>query len=159
MTHFKTPCTHDEGTLSRGWRAAHRARHRKAWASSVTLANEVYACTASFPASDEGVLAKCMRQAALTVPGNVAAGSSAGSEREELDSLLTAQAALKELETYCVVAADLGFLASTRCLELRAHVAAVGGELRAFIDQLARHIGRSRDDQRAPVLTSSGYDP
>jgi four helix bundle protein len=158
MTHFKTPATHDEGALSRGWRAARRARHRQAWEMGVTLANEVYACTAAFPEADERVLAKCMRQAALAVPGCVAAGSSSGTEREELQSLLTAHGALKELETYCVVASELGFLAAAECAELRAHIAAVGEVLRGFIDHLTRHMGRAREDRRVPVLNSSGFD-
>ena len=88
-----------------------------AWQQGITLVKTVYSCTASFPREEAFGLTSQMRRAAVSVPANLAEGAARNSPREFARFLAIARGSLSELETYIVIARELGYLKDTAELE------------------------------------------
>ena len=71
----------------------------KAWQGAKDLALEIYRCTRTFPRDELYGLTSQMRQAAVSVPSNIAEGKGRYSQKELLQFLFRARGSLLELET------------------------------------------------------------
>jgi four helix bundle protein len=87
-----------------------RRRHHDlhAWQLAIELVKEVYALTAIFPRDEMYGLTSQMRQAAVSVPSNIAEGAARATEKEFLHFLYVARGSLSELETQTTIARELG---------------------------------------------------
>ena len=88
-----------------------------AWQQGIALVKAVYSCTARFPREEAFGLTSQMRRAAVSVPANLAEGAARNSTREFAHFLGIARGSLSELETYVVIARELGYLKDTDELE------------------------------------------
>jgi four helix bundle protein len=88
--------------------ADHRDLH--AWQEAMSLVTSVYALTQGFPKEETFGLRSQMRQAAVSVPSNIAEGAGRGTTKELRQFLLIARGSLSELETQVMVAKNLGYL-------------------------------------------------
>ncbi len=82
------------------------------WQKSFQLAKKMFKATASFPKSELYGLVSQMRRAAVSIPSNIAEGSTRGYRLEYIQFLRTAFASGAELETQLLLAKDLDFLVS-----------------------------------------------
>jgi four helix bundle protein len=88
--------------------ADHRDLH--AWQEAMNLVTNVYNLTRAFPREETFGLRSQMRQAAVSVPSNIAEGAGRGTTRELRQFLLIARGSLSELETQVIVAKNLGYV-------------------------------------------------
>jgi four helix bundle protein len=79
-----------------------------AWQKSVSMAQNVYNATASFPNTERYGLGQQMRRAAISVASNIAEGSARHYRTEFLQFLHVARGSLAELETQALIAINLG---------------------------------------------------
>lgn len=85
-------------------------RDLNAWKMSMDLAEEIYALTSPFPASEKFGLASQLRKAAISVPSNIAEGASRASKKEFNHFLHIALGSTSELETQLNLAKRIGYL-------------------------------------------------
>lgn len=88
-----------------------------AWQHGISLVKAIYRLTADFPREEAFGLTNQMRRAAVSVPANLAEGAARNSTREFARFLGIARGSLSELETYVVIARELGYLKDADELE------------------------------------------
>ena len=79
------------------------------WQRAMSLVEQVYACSATFPDSERFGLTAQMRRAAISIPSNTAEGAARRSTPEYLRFLSIARGSLSELDTQLQIAARLGY--------------------------------------------------
>ena len=84
-----------------------------AWQQSIELVKIIYELTGSFPQSELYGLTAQMRRAAVSVPANIAEGMGRNSTKELLQFLMIARGSLSELDTFVVLARELGYARTT----------------------------------------------
>ena len=119
-----------------------RRKHHdlKVWQEAMTLVNEIYAATASFPKEELYALTSQMRRAAISVPSNIAEGAARKGNREFLHFLSFARGSLSELETQVILARNLGYLENNESLleRIEGIFALVGGLINSLQQRLKR---------------------
>jgi four helix bundle protein len=77
------------------------------WQRSITLVQNVYACTAGLPKSELYGLVMQMRRSAVSVPSNIAEGKKRGTRKDFVQFLRIAAGSAGELETQLVLVSKL----------------------------------------------------
>lgn len=102
------------------------------WKKGIELVKEVYRLTARFPGHELYGLSAQMRRGAVSVPSNVAEGFRRKHPREFRQFLNIALGSLAELETQCVIAAELQYISpddSATVYELIDHISGMAVNL------------------------------
>ncbi len=81
-----------------------------------------------------------MRRAAISVPANIAEGVGRSGNRDRVHFLVVARGSLNELETYAVLAKELGCIRDI--VELDAAIDSVSGLLNGLINAERRKGGK-----------------
>jgi four helix bundle protein len=85
-------------------------RTLNAWKKSYELTLEIYRLSRKFPKEEIYALTSQLRRAVVSVPANVAEGYERNHRKEYLQFLYIAKGSLGEIETYLLLAKDLGYL-------------------------------------------------
>ena len=80
------------------------------WQKAMSLVEDAYRLSGSFPAEERFVLAAQLRRAAISVPSNIAEGHGRKSTGAYLQHLSVATGSLMELETQLRIAVRLGYV-------------------------------------------------
>ena len=88
-----------------------------AWQQGVALVKAIYGLTQNFPQAELYALTSQMRRAAISVPANIAEGMGRNTTKELLQFLIIARGSLTELDTYLVLARELGYTKETDGIE------------------------------------------
>ena len=88
----------------------HNFKDLKVWQKSIDLAVQVYQAMASLPADEKFGLTNQLRRASVSIPSNIAEGSSRNSQKDFSRFLEIAIGSAYEIETQLLIASDLGFL-------------------------------------------------
>ena len=86
--------------------------HKKliVWQKSMQLANYIYDVTETYPSKENFGLVDQMRQAAVSIPSNIAEGRARSSDREFVRFLLIARGSCAELDTQILFSEARGYL-------------------------------------------------
>jgi four helix bundle protein len=85
-------------------------RDLEAWKRSMTLVQEIYSITGSFPNHELFGLTNQMRRAGVSIPSNIAEGAARNSKKEFIQFLYIAIGSLSEVETQILIAKGLGYI-------------------------------------------------
>lgn len=85
-------------------------RDLEVWKKSMDFAISIYALTREFPQSETYGLSTQLRRAAVSIPSNIAEGSSRGSTREFIQFIHVANGSLSEIETQLELAVRLEYI-------------------------------------------------
>lgn len=85
-------------------------RQLKAWQKAYELTLETYQLAKAFPKSEAYGLTSQLQRAGVSVPANIAEGYERNHRKEYLQFLFIAKGSLGEVETYLLLAKDLGYL-------------------------------------------------
>lgn len=110
------------------------------WKKSMSLVLNVYKSTQEFPKTETYGLATNLRRAAVSIPSNIAEGQARLTTAEFKQSLGHARGSLMEVETYILLAQELGYLQSDESEGLLARTAEVGKILNGLLNSLGRTI-------------------
>ncbi|QXP80038.1 MULTISPECIES: four helix bundle protein [Winogradskyella] len=77
---------------------------------SLDLVEEIYSLTKDFPSSENYGLTSQLRRAAVSLPSNIAEGSSRGSTKDFIRFLNIASGSLSEVETQLIIAERIGYV-------------------------------------------------
>lgn len=80
------------------------------WQKSMELTEQVYLATADFPQKEMYGLVSQLRRAAVSIPSNIAEGSSRRSTAEFIRFINIASGSLAEVETQLLLSLRLGYL-------------------------------------------------
>jgi four helix bundle protein len=96
------------------------------WKKSMSLVLDIYRNTQAFPKVETYGLVSQLRRAAVSVPSNIADGQARLSTIEFKQSLGHARGSLMEVETYILMARELGYLEPDQSENLLGSAAEVG---------------------------------
>lgn len=80
------------------------------WQKSISLVLAVYEIIKNFPSDEKYALADQIKRAAVSIPSNIAEGSSRNSTKEFIQFLYIAFGSAAELETQLIIAEKLGYI-------------------------------------------------
>ncbi|MBU2927586.1 four helix bundle protein [Winogradskyella psychrotolerans] len=83
----------------------------------LNLVEDIYKRTKGFPASENVGLTSQLRRAAVSLPSNIAEGSSRGSTKDLIRFLNIASGSLAEIETQLVIAERIWYIAFDNALQ------------------------------------------
>jgi len=104
----------------------------------MSLVLDVYRNTNAFPKVETYGLVSQLRRAAVSIPSNIAEGQARISTAEFKQSLGHARGSLMEVETYILLAQELGYLERDQSEKLLAETTEVGKILNGLLNSLAR---------------------
>jgi len=87
-------------------------RELEIWKRSYKVANEIYTITTKFPDNEKYGLISQMRRCAVSIPSNIAEGSSRSSNKEMKRYIEIAIGSSFELETQLLIATEQGLTAT-----------------------------------------------
>lgn len=88
----------------------HQFKELTIWKKSRLFCSEIYTATTSFLSDEKFGLTNQLRRAAISVPSNIAEGSSRSSDKDFLRFLEIAIGSCYEIETQLLIASDLNFI-------------------------------------------------
>ena len=88
----------------------HQFKELIIWKKSRQFCSTIYLITSSFPSEEKFGLTNQLRRACVSIPSNIAEGSSRNSNKEFGRFLEIAIGSAYEIETQLLIASDLGFL-------------------------------------------------
>lgn len=92
----------------------HRFKKLEMWQQSRVFCTEIYAVTSSFPDSERFGLTSQLRRASVSLPSNIAEGSSRNSNKDFSRFLEIATGSAYEVETQLLIASDIKFIATEK---------------------------------------------
>lgn len=95
----------------------HRFKELGIWKKSRFFCSEIYSITATFPNDEKFGITNQLRRVAVSIPSNIAEGSSRNSNKDFSRFLEIAIGSAYEIETQLLIASDLGFIKADK-LEL-----------------------------------------
>ena len=93
----------------------HQFKELEIWKRSRLFCSEIYQITSSFPSDEKFGLTNQLRRAAVSIPSNIAEGSSRNSNKDFSRFLEIAIGSAYEIETQVLIAFDLGFVSTDEC--------------------------------------------
>ncbi len=87
------------------------------WKKPIDLVEEVYKITEKFSQKEKYGLTFQMRNAAISIPSNIAEGAARNSTKEFIQFLYIALGSLSELETQLLIAQRIKYLSESSVLE------------------------------------------
>lgn len=96
----------------------HQFKELEIWKRSRLFCSEVYQITSSFPSDEKFGLTNQLRRASVSIPSNIAEGSSRNSNKDFSRFLEIAIGSAYEIETQILIASDLGFVSTVKCEKL-----------------------------------------
>jgi len=106
------------------------------WQKSIDLVKMIYAATRSFPTHERFALTDQIRRAAVSIPSNIAEGSSRLGKAEFRRFLSIARGSTAEVDTQIVIACDLGYITPADGDDLRRRVVEIRRMLRGLHDAI-----------------------
>ena len=88
----------------------HQFKELEIWKRSRQFCSEIYHVTSSFPNDEKFGLTNQLRRAAVSIPSNIAEGSSRNSNKDFSRFLEIAIGSSYEIETQLLIASDLKFI-------------------------------------------------
>ncbi|WP_417195669.1 four helix bundle protein [Bizionia sp.] len=88
----------------------HRFKDLEVWKKSRLFCVEIYSITSKFPESEKFGLSNQLRRASVSIPSNIAEGSSRHSNKDFTRFLQIAIGSAYEIETKLLIASDLNFI-------------------------------------------------
>ena len=89
---------------------AHKFKELQIWKRSKLFCSEIYNLTSKFPDSEKFGLTNQLRRASVSIPSNIAEGSSRNSNKDFARFLQIAIGSAYEIETQLLISVDLKFI-------------------------------------------------
>jgi four helix bundle protein len=111
------------------------------WQKAYNFVVSVYKYSQKFPSSERYGLTSQIRRAAVSIAANIAEGSERQHKKEFIQFLSIARGSLAEVETYLMLAKDLGYLDEGAFLDSEEQRKEVGRLLRGLYKSLTQVAG------------------
>ncbi|MDP2265804.1 MAG: four helix bundle protein [Thiobacillus sp.] len=115
-------------------------RDLKVWQMAMTLTENIYLATQSFPPRETYALANQFQRAAVSIPSNIAEGHARSSTKDYMRFVSISQGSLAEAETQLELAHRLGYIPQSELLCLLEQTNEVGRMLHGLRNALAAKL-------------------
>lgn len=88
----------------------HNYRELKIWQKAIDLSEDIYMLVADFPTDEKFGIVSQLRRASVSVPSNIAEGSSRKSEKEFAHYLSMSLGSLFEIETQLIISNRVDYI-------------------------------------------------
>lgn len=96
----------------------HQFKELLIWKKSRLFCSKIYSITSTFPNEEKFGITNQLRRAAVSIPSNIAEGSSRNSNKDFARFLEIAIGSAYEVETQLLISSDLGFMTEENTKEL-----------------------------------------
>jgi len=96
----------------------HQFKELQIWKKSRLFCSKIYNVTATFPSEEKFGIINQLRRASVSIPSNIAEGSSRNSNKDFARFLEIAIGSAYEVETQLLISSDLGFINEKNTTEL-----------------------------------------
>jgi len=103
----------------------HRFRELEIWKLSRAFCSDIYQITSTFPSHEKFGLTNQLRRASVSIPSNIAEGSSRRSNKDFNRFLEIAVGSMYEIETQLLITSDLQFISDTELEELNQKLSSI----------------------------------
>ena len=111
-----------------------------AWQKAMALVTEVYRVTDDFPRREVYGLSRQVRDAACSVPSNIAEGKGRETKKDYVQFLYRARGSLYETDTQLEIGRNLHFMTDEEFLRIHEQVAEAGRVLNGLIRSIHEQI-------------------
>jgi four helix bundle protein len=108
------------------------------WQRSIQLVKEIYRVSRYFPDTERYGLVSQLTRAAISVPANIAEGNARATRRDYAQFVSIARGSLAEVETYLIIAVELGYISSDEITALNQELDEIGRMLTALRIRLGK---------------------
>ena len=102
------------------------------WIDSKNLLIKIYKLTDNFPKDEKYVFVPQIRRSSLSVPSNIAEGSSRVSKKDQAHFYQIAYSSLMELTNQLLISQELKFITVENMVELRMDIVRVSNQINAL---------------------------
>jgi four helix bundle protein len=96
----------------------HQFKELQTWKKSRLFCSKIYNITSTFPSEEKFGIINQLRRASVSIPSNIAEGSSRNSNKDFARFLEIAIGSAYEAETQLLISSDLGFINEENTTEL-----------------------------------------
>ncbi len=107
-------------------------KHLEIWKESISLAEEIYTLTKKYPKEELFNFVSQLRRASVSVPSNIAEGSSRRSKKDYARFIEIATGSLYEVESLLELSKRLGFIDASNYDKIIAKITLTANKLGAF---------------------------
>ena len=118
--------------------ARHNFRKLTIWKEGIELAKDTYSTTKTFPKSEMYGLSNQMQRCAVSVPSNIAEGTSRSTDKHFLQYLETALGSAFEWETQLTISYEIGYISEETFKHLETKIQAIQGMITRFMESLSK---------------------
>ena len=108
------------------------------WKKSIDLVTDIYRLVKLLPKEETYALSDQIRRSAVSVPSNIAEGSSRNSKKEFVQFLYISLGSLCELETQLLIAKNVGYIADYNIV--RQDIISIKKMINALITSIKKRI-------------------
>ncbi len=114
----------------------HNFRKLTIWLNAIILAKEVYSITSTYPKEEKYGLVSQINRCSVSVPSNIAEGSSRSSNKEFSHFIKISMGSLFELETQLILSHEFGIISSETLRTLTSKIVSLQKMLSRFLQTL-----------------------
>ncbi len=100
----------------------HNYKELKIWHKAIDLSVDIYELVAGFPSDEKFGITSQLRRASVSVPSNIAEGSSRGSEKDFVRFLTMSLGSLFETETQLIISNRVNYIENTQLEEFKTKI-------------------------------------
>ena len=114
----------------------HRFKDFEFWKQARVFCKDIYVITSNFPESEKFGLTNQLRRSSVSIPSNIAEGSSRKSNKDFLRFLEIAIGSAYEVETQLLITYDLNFISQSELDELNVRLESIIKMMSKFMTTL-----------------------
>lgn len=118
--------------------ARHNFRKLTIWKDGITIVKDTYVTTKTFPKSEVYALSSQMQRCSVSIPSNIAEGTSKGTDKHFTQYLETALGSAFEWETQLIISFEIGYISEDTFKHLEKKVQTIQGMITRFMENLQK---------------------
>lgn len=116
--------------------ARHNFRKLSIWKDGIEVVKDTYSTTKTFPKSEVYALSSQMQRCSVSIPSNIAEGTSKGTDKHFIQYLETALGSAFEWETQLIIAFEIGYISEETFKHLERKIQIIQGMITRFMESL-----------------------
>lgn len=118
--------------------ARHNFRKLSIWKDGISIVKYTYKTTKTFPKSEIYALSSQMQRCSVSIPSNIAEGTSKGTDKHFIQYLETALGSAFEWETQLIISFEIGYISKETFKHLERKIQIIQGVITRFMENLSK---------------------